>query len=822
MQYSLKKIAEITGGTLRGDEHQIIEEVLIDSRKRINPVGTIFCAIKGKQHDGHNYIRGLYSKGITNFIAEYIPDGGLPDDANIVVVSDVLKALQKLAAYHRNEFTFPVVGITGSNGKTIVKEWCYQLLYRQFNVVRNPRSYNSQIGVPLSVLGIKTTDNAGLFEAGISQPGEMEKLESILKPTLGIFTNIGDAHASGFQNETEKVYEKLKLFKGVNGLIYRKEETLLTDILDRFVEENKIIPYTWSDSGPAFLRVTKKEIIGDSIRVVAESGGKKCDAVLPFSDESSYENAMHAWVLALVLKVDQRLITKGLAELQPIEMRLNQKAGKNNCVLISDFYNADFTSIEIVLDWADRRHSHKRKTMVLSDLEQSRLSDRDLYTQINSLLKKYQYDRLIGIGPHISECSFLFDLPDQAFYDTTEAFIKSGKSAEFKDEAVVLKGARSFTFEHIEKHLQMQVHNTVLEVNLNALQNNLDYYRSVIQENTRIMVMVKAFSYGSGGNEIAHFLQFNKVDYLGVAYADEGVELRRKGIHLPIMVMNSDEDSFDTMLDYDLEPELYSFRSLQLFAQSVHRKAIGEAKAHLEINTGMNRLGFDPSDLDQILDFLHDEPGIRIQSVFSHLAASEDPKLDDLTHKQIKQFDDFYEAFSRRQGYRPIKHIVNSGGVVRFPHAQFDMIRLGIGLYGFQPADSIAHTIEPVSTLKSFISQIRDVPPGEGIGYGNLDASDKARKIAIVAIGYADGLNRALSQGKGYFLVGGREAPIVGNICMDMTMCDVSHIACSEGDEVVVFGHKPRIEELASAIGTIPYEVLTSVSQRVKRVYSQE
>ncbi|MCB9262083.1 MAG: bifunctional UDP-N-acetylmuramoyl-tripeptide:D-alanyl-D-alanine ligase/alanine racemase [Flavobacteriales bacterium] len=822
MQYSLATISKIVNAKLIGDGNVIIENVLTDSRAKTNHLACLFAAIRGNQHDGHHYIQLQQSKGFSNFLVEEIPLEINLLNCNFLIVGNVLNALQKLARHHRQNFTFPVVGIAGSNGKTIVKEWSYQLLYPQQNIVRSPRSYNSQIGVPLSVFQMQTTNQLGVFEAGISEPGEMAKLEEILQPTIGIFTNIGDAHAAGFINETEKIYEKLILFKNCKTLIYRREENILTEIIDRFVKENNIESITWSTNSKALISVNYFESKNNQLEVFAEVGTQKYSFELPFSDEASFENALHAWVLTYALKADQRQVIPQFQQLHAVEMRLNQKAGKNNCILISDYYNSDIKSIEIVLNWAENRHSNAQKTVILSDVEQSSLSNRDLFTAINQLLKKHNFSRLIGVGKNISACSFLFDLKEQTFYASTNDLMENFSSFTFENEAIVLKAARSFKFEKIEKLLQQKVHNTVLEVNLNALQNNLNYFKSIIDPKTKIMAMVKAFSYGSGGDEIAHFFQFNQVDYLGVAYADEGIELRKKGIHIPIMVMNSDEDSFDTMLDYKLEPEIYSFRSLDLFEQSLDRKGIETAKVHIEINSGMHRLGFDENEITLLCKRLKQNSNIEIASIFSHLAAAEDKTMDSFTKNQIAIFNRCYYSLAEAIGYTPVKHIANSAGAIRHKYAQFDMIRLGVALYGFSPSTQSDKKIEPISTLKSFISQIRIIKPHEGIGYGNLQPAPYQRKIAVVAIGYADGLNRLLSRGNGYFMINGQEAPIVGNVCMDMTMCDVSEITCEEGDEVIVFGKKPTITELANKIGTIPYEILTSVSQRVKRVYSEE
>jgi len=821
VQYSLAKIAEIVNGKVIGDPRVIIEDIFIDSRKKSNPIGALFCAIAGEQHDGHDYIESLVEGGFTNFLVDDEPRL-YADLGNYIIVPHVLKALQQIAKFHRHTIDFPIIGITGSNGKTIVKEWCYQLLYKTYNISRNPKSYNSQVGVPLSVLPLNPLNELGIFEAGISQKGEMTILSEIIDPTIGLFTNIGDAHSAGFVNETEKVYEKLNLFRNVKTLIYRREENLLTDIIDRFVEEHKITPFTWSDSIRSNVKVLDRVSIDNSTKIKVLVGNKKLTATIPFEDDASFENAMHAWVVSLCLDTDQTMVASALANLHPIEMRLNQKAGIQNCQIISDFYNSDLTSIEIALDWAAQRHSQLSKTIILSDVEQSSLSDRDLYTNVHNFLKKHQYARLIGIGPRINEHQFLFDLPSQSFYPSTQSFLEQIDLSGFANEAILLKGGRSFEFEKIERLLQLKVHNTVLEIDLNALQQNLNYFKSLVDPSTKIMVMVKAFSYGSGGDEIAHFLQFTTIDYLGVAYADEGIALRKKGIKLPIMVMNSDEDSYDAMLDYDLEPELYNFRSLKMYVTAVKRKAIELAKAHIEVNTGMNRLGFDLDEIEDVFDLLKNEPSIRIQSIFSHFAASEDPQQDELSISQIASLNTFHVKFKTALGYSPLKHIANSAGAIRLKEGHMDMIRLGVGLYGFHPTQTAQNSIVPVSSLKSFISQIRTVKAGEGIGYGNFDAVDFDRQIAIVAIGYADGLNRLLSRGKGWFKIKNKEARIVGNICMDMTMCDVTGINCSEGDEVIVFGKSPSIVDLAKITNTIPYEIMTSVSQRVKRVYSEE
>jgi len=716
----------------------------------------------------------------------------------------VLEALHHLAAHHRRQFDIPVVGITGSNGKTIVKEWAYQLLHTDLNIVRNPRSWNSQVGLPLSVLQIRPEHEAAIFEAGISTTGEMERLQKVIQPTIGVFTNIGDAHASGFSSQEEKIREKLKLFEHVGKLIYHKEDGTLTEHIEAFVSQRDITALSWT-----FDRDAEAEFHFDK-------------SVFAYRDEAGAENSAHALAICHSLAEFHSKREYGLMELTPIDMRLNHRTGVNNCSLICDYYNSDLRSLEVALDWMEMSHGSRSKTVVLSDILQSDLKGEHLYGRIRQMLTEHGVDRLIGIGQDISANRAQFDGMSTSFFLSTDEFLAKTSIFEFDAETILLKGARPFRFERIERFLEEQVHSTHLEIDLNAMLHNLNHYRAMLKPNTKLMAMVKALSYGSGGHEVARFLEFNGVDYLAVAYADEGIQLRKDGVSKPIMVMNPEAAAFPSMLEYSLEPEIYSLgllHALTLEAESFGATSIG---IHIELNTGMNRLGFDEDSIPQLREYLTNDSSLVVKSVFSHLTSSDMPGHDQYTLDQIEQFDKLYDALCEGMTMKPLKHIANSAGILRFPQSQYDMVRLGLGLYGIDPSESINTELQVVGTLKSRISQLRRVKAGDPIGYARNSVTEKDRDIAVVAIGYADGLNRLLSCGKGYFVINGKRAPIVGNICMDMTMCDVTGIPCSAGDEVIVFGDDPDITEMARTLDTIPYEILTSVSHRVKRVFTQE
>ncbi|MCB9245025.1 MAG: bifunctional UDP-N-acetylmuramoyl-tripeptide:D-alanyl-D-alanine ligase/alanine racemase [Flavobacteriales bacterium] len=821
------KLAKWIGAELQGSAENGIAHILTDSRTGHIPEHSAFFAFSGTAHDGHVYIRSLLQRGVRVFIVERIPDLG-DATCSFLLVSDTLAALQRMAAQHRMEFGGKVIGITGSNGKTIVKEWAYQLLHKHRRIYRSPKSYNSQLGVPISVWNIEASHEVAILEAGISETGEMARLEAMIKPQIGLFTNIGDAHASGFTDIDQKIEEKLLLFSDARKLIYRRSPGELQEHIVQFAKRRPQLELcSWSTdtvqpSDSDLFRVSQINRKLRETHFVIERGLESWKAMIPYSDEASLENALHAFAIGMILHVPVEDMLSGLKELQAIEMRLNQKEGANGCTLISDFYNSDLKSFEIALEWMAQLQQGGRRTVILSDIQQSDRSDEQLYTRVNELLNGFRVDRLIGIGKHIAKQAERFNVPVRNFYDSTGEFLKKTSVYEFNDETILLKGARNFRFERIEQFLEKQMHRTVLEINLNALTHNFRYFRSILPARVRIMAMVKAFSYGSGGHEIARQLAFHGVDYLGVAYADEGVALRKAGITVPVMVMNPDPGAFSLMLEQELEPAIYRPELLARMAQVANSKGISEVKVHLEFNTGMNRLGMEEKDLGELFRVLTENELIRIQSVFTHLTSSDLPEHDKYTTAQLDRFDRLYEKIAEQLGYQPLKHTLNSSGATRFPERSGDMVRVGIGLYGVDPSGKASAKLQPVGTLRSIISQIRTLKAGESVGYGRHSIADHDRRIAVVAIGYADGLDRRLSRGGGSLMIHGKPAPIVGNICMDMTMCDVSGISCREGDEVIVFGSKPGIEELAARLETIPYEILTSVSARVKRVYLRE
>lgn len=825
--FRIPEIIEITGGELirKSKSNPEITDILVDSRRLISPENCIFFAITGRNKNGHDYIPELYNKGIRTFV---VSTNSLPmhdyKGANFIKVRNTLTALQALSAAHRKSFDIPVIGITGSNGKTIIKEWLFQLLNKRYKIVRSPKSYNSQIGVPLSVWQMEDSNQLAIFEAGISQPDEMEKLQSIIRPNIGIFTNIGEAHNENFISLNQKAGEKLKLFTKVDTLIYCPDHAGIQEVLIRSQILETVESFTWSRKLPADLRITS--VVKDKLKRTAISGifrEKEYKIEIPFVDEASIENAIHCWATLLYLGIDQEYISEGMPLLQPIAMRLEMKAGINHCTIINDSYNSDINSLSIAIDFLNQQSSHKKRTVILSDILQSGKDSEELYADIAGILKKKNISRIIGIGPAISRQAEVFEM-EKAFFPSTEAFMRKFSFTLFSNETILLKGARVFEFEQISKALQQKSHETVLEINLNAMVNNMNYFRSQISPITKIMAMVKAFSYGSGSYEIANLLQFHRADYLTVAYADEGVELRKAGIILPIMVMNPEEHSFDAMIQHNLEPEIYNFRILGALERSIRKNILPSnkpVKIHIKLETGMHRLGFEATDLEKLSDRIKNNRRLYVQSVFSHLSASDDPKSDEYTREQIDKFKSMCDGFCSTDGHPVLRHMLNSAGITRFPEAQFDMVRLGIGLYGVAANPEDADKLENVSTLRSSISQIKHVKEGERVGYGEARV-EKDTDIAIVPVGYADGLDRRLGNGHSYLMVNGQKAPTVGNICMDMCMIDISEIKAKESDPVIIFGDERPVTDLAKDLDTIPYEVMTSISGRVKRVYFQE
>jgi alanine racemase len=826
MSYTIEKIQAAVLGewVLNESRGAVIEHLLIDSRKVISPESSLFFAIQTERNDGHKYLKDVYDKGVRNFVIRKnttVPLGIIANlkDANIITVEDTLVALQLLTARHRSSFSLPIVGITGSNGKTIVKEWLYQLLKDDLMVVRNPKSYNSQVGVPLSVWQLNDQYNLGIFEAGISKPGEMDKLVRIIQPNIGIFTTLGNAHDEGFKDKQQKLDEKFRLFETVDILVACDEQPLVAKKLQAFQQQfpaKKV--FTWSRTNPdasVFFHVMKQ---GAYMSVQSRMGSRMLSVRIPFIDEASIENACTCFAFLLCLQRATTNVLSRFEELLAVEMRMQLKEAINNSMVINDSYNSDLDSLKIALDFVEQQSAGYKRTLILSDILESGKNKTELYTEVAKLVREKGIQKLIGIGEQIAAHAILFD-SSAVFYLTTSTFLKQFSAVDYNAEIILLKGARRFEFEKISALFEKRVHETVMEINLNALVNNLNVYRGKLQPGVKLMAMVKAFSYGAGSFEIAKVLEFNRVDYLTVAYADEGVTLRKAGIKLPVMVMNPEVSGFDQILQYNLEPEMYNFYILE---QLIHASDGEEVSIHIEVDSGMKRLGFDEDQIDSLIETIKRYPNIRIKSVFSHLAASDEKKHDEFTRQQISSYKRMADKICEAFDYPIIKHILNSGGIARFPEAQFDMVRLGIGLYGIDPSVVMQKQLQAIGTLKTIVSQLRHVKAHETIGYSRRGVLTKDSVIATVAIGYADGLNRKLGNGKGYMLVNGHRVPTVGSICMDMTMLDVTGLNVKEGDEVIVFANDTELNDVASKVGTIPYEILTSISQRVKRVYYYE
>lgn len=801
-----------------------IKELAIDSRKVVQPGQSVFFAIKGDRHDGHNFINELYDKGVRAFVVDqgYHPSEHV-DDAFFIETESPLAALQKVAAAKRSQYNYPLIGITGSNGKTIVKEWLYQLLNPSHNIIRSPKSYNSQVGVPLSVWRMGSANNLAIIEAGISMPGEMIKLERIVRPTIGIFTNLGQAHDENFTDHHQKAREKLDLFRHVDTLIFCKDYLVLQEELEAYPFASSPKLFSWSRRSSSDLQIGRVEKKEGMTEIQGIYHHNFIRIKIPFVDEASIENAIHCWATMLLLGIDNDIIAERMEFLAPVAMRLELKQGINNCSVINDSYNSDLQSISIALDFLSQQHQHPKRTLILSDILQTGRKDEDLYAEVSQIIADKKVDRLIGIGEHISDQAEKFPVSSE-FYTSTEAFLSAYQHDKFYNETILLKGARSFGFEAINSILQHKTHQTVLEIDLGAMVHNLNLIRSLLKPKTKIMAMVKAFGYGSGSFEIANVLQFHHVDYLAVAYADEGIELRKAGISMPIMVISPEEQSFDAMIQYGLEPEIYSVRSLKLLENAISRKGELDVpmKIHLKLNTGMNRLGFSKQETNQLIVRIKNNKQLQIASIFSHLAASEDSKEDVFTKKQVALFDKMSSEIMGHFDYSIVRHICNSFGIIRFPEAQYDMVRLGIGLYGVAPESPITDKLRNVSTLRTTITQIHELKSGDTIGYGRTEKVKGEMRSATLPIGYADGLNRKNGNRQGCVVINGHRAPIIGNVCMDMCMVDITGIPCKEGDDVVVYGEGLPITEFAKNSETIPYEVLTGISERVKRVYFQD
>lgn len=790
-------------------------EISIDSRSVITPEATVFFALKGKNHDGHDYIQGLYERGVRDFvISEKRKEFAELKEARFHEVENVLEALQQYAGKYRRERKAEVIGITGSNGKTIVKEWLYQLLAENFSVYRSPRSYNSQVGVPLSLCGIGESTQLAFIEAGISYPGEMEKLEQMIRPDIGIFTHLGDAHGENFTSLAEKLAEKAILFRHCRLVIGQEGKALET--IRRMNKQARIM--SWGEGERAEVRCQTLERNEKERKIVLRYQGKSGELVIPFSDEAAYENCMNVVCVLLWKGITLEQIAGRITFLQPIAMRMEIKEGINGCMLINDYYNSDAASFNLALNTLSMQDEAKERAVILSDFIDTGSDDKLLYRDIAESLKRAGVSLFIGIGSQLTRYRSYFYMPAR-FYADTDSFLKQENRENFREQVILIKGARQFRFEFIAGFLQKQSHNTVLEVDMDAMIANLNYFRALLPEHTRLAVMVKAFSYGSGSGEVASLLQYQGVDYLMVAFADEGVALRAEGIGIPIAVMNPQPEAFDNMIEFCLEPEIYSLDILRAFDRALIKHGIENYPVHLKLNTGMNRSGLDMADIPDFLAFFKERRHVKIQSVFSHLAGSDEARHDAFTRQQIECFLTMTGQIQQHFDYKIIRHILNSAGIERFPEYSFDMVRLGIGLHGISAAGA---ALQPVSSFKTYISSVRNVPADQTIGYGRKGVARRDSRIAVVPVGYADGLNRHLSNGKGEMFVRGKRVPVIGNICMDTCMLDVTDTDVQVGDEVEIFGKHIPVREIAEKLDTIPYEVLTGVAQRVKRVYFKE
>jgi Alr-MurF fusion protein len=794
------------GEIVQMHEDAVIKHLLVDSRKAISLEGSVFFAIAGDRHNGHAFVQKVYDQGIRYFVVEKAVL--LPRDANIVKVNGVINALRKIGALHRSQFNFPLVGITGSNGKTIIKEWLYQLLSAKFTIVKNPGSYNSQIGVPLSVWNMQSQHNLGLFEAGISKVGEMEKLATILQPTIGIFTNIGPAHDEGFTSMQQKITEKLKLFTNSQCVIYCKDHTLV----NKELQQTSLKTLSWGYTSAADIHIVKS----NSYELTYKK--TKTYLSLPFTDAASIENCFHCIAAMLYFNMPSDEIKATIFSLQAVHMRLELKEGINQCQLVDDSYNNDLAGLKISLDFLNNQKQNKKKSLILSDILQTGVDSEVWINQVASLIKIHSIEHFVGIGKDLFSHQELFSKTD-TFYKNTNDFLAALNELDFQNEIILIKGARSFTFERIVQRFQQKIHGTILEIDLGAMVHNLNFFRSILKPETKIMAMVKAFAYGSGSKEVSNLLQYHRVDYLGVAYADEGIELRKNFIRLPIMVMNPSPDTFDSLLRYQLEPVVYNVSVFSSFLQFLQGRP---CSVHIEFDTGMHRLGFSMQNMTSLLKLLQANPNVTVASMYSHLAGADEEQHDTFSAQQANLFHDWAKLVSQALGYKPLYHLLNSPGILRMPHYQFDMVRLGIGLYGINPTTEKATNLKAVATLKTEISQLHTLEPGDTVGYGRHGKIERKKVIATVAIGYADGYSRAFSKGIGHMLVNGKRAPVIGNVCMDMTMIDVTDIPVNEGDAVTVYGGALPIEEVASRIHTIPYEILTNTSERVKRVFVAE
>jgi alanine racemase len=812
--FTLREISNyVSGKIIQSGNNLSLDHIVTDSRQILTGISSLFIALEGLKYNGHDFLTSAYHSGVRNFI---VKEGtlNLPGDANVLLVPDPREALQKIAQWHRSLFQYPVIGITGSNGKTIVKEWLGQVVGTAHSVAKSPKSYNSQVGVPLSIFGIASYHKVAILEAGISEKGEMDKLEKMIRPSIGVFTNLGTAHERGFGSKTEKLAEKMGLFTNSRFVIYRKDQTEVAEYVENHFSSERLI--SWSASAGADYTLSVKKTGDQSKIILIQPDLSLFTFHTAFTDEASLENLRHVIVACITLGMAPKVINEGIRELKPIEMRLTLKQGINNCTMVDDTYNNDAAGLAVALEFLQHQRQKRRKVLILSDLLQVE-ENNTVYEQVRDLIRHYHIDFFYGVGDEIRQLKNSFQ-NSSLFFPTTESFCESIDLQSFDNDLVLIKGARKFEFEKIVNLLQERIHGTVLEINLNALSHNYNFYKKRLNPTTKLMVMVKAFAYGGGSLEIANHLQHLKADYLAVAYTEEGVDLRTHAIQLPIMVLNPERESLHKLLQFNLEPVVYSlsfFSQLGKFCQlqkaSIH--------IHLDLDTGMHRLGFEMQDLDELGQLVHQYPELKIRSIHTHLVGADEALHQGFSRIQLESFDAMSEKICSFISYQPLRHALNSAGIIRYPEAQYDMVRLGIGLYGIEVNGMFESDLRSINTLKSSISQIKILSRGQSVGYGRKGIMPRDGQIATIPIGYADGYDRRFSNGKGYMLVHGQKAPVIGNVCMDMCMIDITGIDARVGDEVIIYGENISLRTLALSIDTIPYELLTNISQRVKRVY---
>ncbi len=818
MNLNTQLISNICQARIFGNNHLAINRIIIDSRMSLPPYQQIlFVCIRGKRFDGHQFVGELYKTGVRAFLIEQELEYYEPD-ATYIKVESTINALQAIAAHHRKQFNIPVIGITGSYGKSIIKEWLYDMLESNFSIIRSPKSFNSQIGVPLSVLQLNENHNLAIFEAGISQPNEMNKLKNIIQPTIGIFTNIGKAHQENFENIEHKIQEKLVLFEQVEVAIIPSKYTTVIEYFKKLFPCKKLI--TWGYSDENHLQIQCKQLINNEVHIKCSYLNKiEYTFRIPFNQDAFVENALTAATTAIFLGIEKKTIEDKIQQLKPLEMRLEMVDAINRSTLINDYYNSDLTSVSVALQFLQKHNNHPRTAIILSDIPNTGMPPALIYSYVGQWIKDSKPDVFVGIGSEITQNKSFFP-SNSYFYESTNEFLNNLYQIKLYDATILLKGARKFTFEKIRRALEKQTHETVVVVDLNALRHNFLTYKSLLPKQTGMIAMVKAFSYGSGLLEIARLLQDQHIDYLGVAFADEGIELRNHGIHVPVMVMSPENFSFLSMIEHRLEPVIYNFRTLMQYAEISKKTGFEQLPFHIKIDSGMHRLGFTPNDVPQLLHLLKKFPWLKLTSVFTHLAASDDQHEDAFTIQQIKSYQQCLSLIRKEFSHHILSHVQNSAGIERFHQYSFDLARIGIGLYGFSQTSELKQKLQSVLTFKTSISQIKTLKKGDTVGYNRKGIMKNNGRIAILPIGYADGFNRKLGNGAFEVKVHNQFAPTIGTVCMDMCMIDISHIpSANEGDEVIIFENTEDIERMAKVLNTIPYEILTSISRRVKRIY---